>query len=147
MRSGHSGRISRRISNALLRFDFPGTLSIPSGLSITMILSFSKSIGNEVRSSGSSSGFASTSRPCNIQSRIGLQRLWQAGRKEKDSPSPALRASSPQGARVKLVFPITFSANEGNFLLAPWGSRRLSISEYVSEDVRRTGEGPMPIYL
>ena len=45
-------------------------------------------------------------------------------------PSPALRASSPQGARVKLVFPITFSANEGNFLLAPWG-----------EDVHRAGEG------
>ena len=28
-----------------------------------------------------------------------------------------------------------------NFLLAPWGSRRLSISEYVSEDARRAGEG------
>ncbi len=28
-----------------------------------------------------------------------------------------------------------------DFLLAPWGSRRLSISEYVSEDARRAGEG------
>ena len=28
-----------------------------------------------------------------------------------------------------------------NFRLAPWGSRRLSISEYVPEDARRAGEG------
>ena len=28
-----------------------------------------------------------------------------------------------------------------NFLLTPWGSRRLIISEYVSEGVHRTGEG------
>ena len=28
-----------------------------------------------------------------------------------------------------------------NFSLAPWGSRRLRISEYVPEGVRRTGEG------
>ena len=42
MRSGHSGRISRRMSSALLRLDFPGTLSIPSGLSTTMMLSYAK---------------------------------------------------------------------------------------------------------
>ena len=34
-----------------------------------------------------------------------------------------------------------------NFLLAPWGSRRLSISEYVSEDAHRAGEGPFVIFL
>ena len=28
-------------------------------------------------------------------------------------------------------------ANKGNFSLAPWGSRRLSISEYVSEGVTK----------
>ena len=56
-------------------------------------------------------------------------------------PSPALRASSPQGARRKLP---SFAENvigNTNFTLAPWGSRRLSISEYVPEDARRVGEG------
>ena len=56
-------------------------------------------------------------------------------------PSPALWASSPQGARRKLP---SFAENvigNTNFTLAPWGSRRLSISEYVPEDARRAGEG------
>ena len=56
-------------------------------------------------------------------------------------PSPALWASSPQGARRKLP---SFAENvigNTNFTLAPWGSRRLSISEYVPEDARREGEG------
>jgi hypothetical protein len=35
------------------------------------------------------------------------------------------------------------TAIKGNFPLAPWGSRRLSISEYVSEDAHRAGEGPL----
>ena len=34
-----------------------------------------------------------------------------------------------------------------NFSLAPWGSRRLSISEYVPEGVRRTGEGPLGFFF
>ena len=56
-------------------------------------------------------------------------------------PSPALWASSPQGARRKLP---SFAENvigNTNFTLAPWGSRRLSISEYVPEDAHRAGKG------
>ena len=30
-----------------------------------------------------------------------------------------------------------------NFFLAPWGSPMLITSEYVSEDARRAGEGPI----
>ena len=66
----------------------------------------------------------------------------------KNSPSPALRASSPQGARVKLPFLAQMGLHFGgyvndytNFPLVPWGSRRVSISEYVSEGARRAGEG------
>ena len=56
-------------------------------------------------------------------------------------PSPALWASSPQGARRKLP---SFAENvigNTNFTLAPWGSPMLITSEYVSEDARRAGEG------
>jgi len=74
-----------------------------------------------------------------------LQYAYQKGLKPVEiaeiCPSPALWASSPQGARRKLP---SFAENvigNTNFTLAPWGSRRLSISEYVPEDARRAGEG------
>ena len=56
--------------------------------------------------------------------------------KHKKQPSPALRASSPQGARLKLVIiPIIVlyirKTTNGNSPLALWG-----------EGVRRTVEGP-----
>ena len=46
-------------------------------------------------------------------------------------PSPALRASSPQGARRKLPLFAENVIGNTNFSLAPWG-----------EDTRRAGEGP-----
>ena len=46
-------------------------------------------------------------------------------------PSPALRASSPQGARRKLPLFAENVIGNTNFSLAPWG-----------EDARRAGEGP-----
>ena len=60
------------------------------------------------------------------------------------SPSPVLRTPSPLRAREKLVlFPSKDSTQAiwCNISLALRGSRRLSISEYVPEGVRRTGEG------
>ena len=73
------------------------------------------------------------------------------------SPSPVLRTPSgtyseilnlrlPLRAREKLVlFPSKDSTQAiwCNISLALRGSRRLSISEYVPEGVRRTGEGPL----
>ena len=55
------------------------------------------------------------------------------------APHPSFGHPLPKG-RGK-VSNNTSQAIKGNFLLAPWGSRRLSISEYVSEDARRAGEG------
>ena len=74
-----------------------------------------------------------------------LQYAYQKGLKPVEiaeiCPSPALWASSPQGARRKLP---SFAENvigNTNFTLAPWGSPMLITSEYVSEDARRAGEG------
>ena len=77
------------------------------------------------------------------------QSLWICRSRDYsyNGPAPALRASSPQGARKKVTFEgllgdiIMYIYNwyvliyNTNFSLAPWGSRRLSISEYVSEGV------------
>ena len=50
---------------------------------------------------------------------------------------------SPRGEEEVSIDPSKSSplAAKGNFSLAPWGSRRLIISEYVSEGARRAGEG------